>query len=940
MIKNKNNNSWFDSLAKFMVSKPAERPSIFNAKNRNPLFSNFMPEFDYRIAKQEINTKNWNVNNTLIASEFVKQLPEIATEGEIENLMEALATKKLLYRFYNQERIAYVYNFTFKSITYSFVAVVLNIWKNAKIKLFFKDDNKGKILPQILKVVQLRSGYVFAMCKINETLQLVKFNNFIGENSDSDMQVRVLFTSLFPADYNFDNFRDVAFSESFNNENKVDVLIHDQQGYFWYGQIDTNITNNKNEWVHYSPVYIGKQDEQFNPHTRLRISDLNSMLISTMTRKENNENVFYGNAVLGISQGSQTFGFSSIIKEHKAFETFNGDTTKPNERMRGEFGELFREFIKFKLKPKDIEFTTKSFNWNIEIIDPIVKLVNPYRNGLTPEDQFYGYGGARFSSADIRQVKHLINAITSMHPNFVGNIKDHRRFTLINHNFHYNERVDIPAELLNLGLQDPQNFNFEIETEISDFNVLVVILKFAGQVVKRVSFKADLKRKHFFELESFKIRTNVSVDIVANIANTTATSSRLFKLTFSTFDKSPNGLIFAVDKGIDNIHHTSQGTILGDAEIAVPVFTNQNDWKVYSFFNNSKFDENGTFIEQEPRELGTIANLEQNDDPVALAIREDKHSSPYLFIVHNNGIHAFNGLYQGNNSPYNLNLSQRINLANLLVYREQNIVKFLVLDNDVPKFLNLKYDQKPFNLSNVPWLYKALPLNNLSDNLNVVLLQDEELNFCISVKDKTVTENTLNLSATLKQTSLNTGNAKANATKFQWLDNLGNVAFEYNDTLSAKTSQDNYQINAHIPFGYQYEQNNNDKQRANAVAKMWIDPNAANELLHTHMRFKFTDGENTKTIVSELGNHLLTTANNRAFIRWKLGLKKETGKVKKFYDFEIGNALTNTFRKMGQVPEMVLDENFEGAAMVHEYVYEFFNFGKNGDENEQNNFPE
>ncbi|WP_429983177.1 hypothetical protein, partial [Mycoplasmopsis bovis] len=68
---------------------------------------------------------------------------------------------------------------------------------------------------------------------------------------------------------------------------------------------------------------------------------------------------------------------------------------------------------------------------------------------------------------------------------------------------------------------------------------------------------------------------------------------------------SKNGLIFAKDTGLDDVHSTGQGVIINNNEILVPVLKNAdsstNSWKIYQFKNNLEISDKGLLNKQRAR---------------------------------------------------------------------------------------------------------------------------------------------------------------------------------------------------------------------------------------------------------------------------------------------------------------------------------------------------
>ncbi|QJR43641.1 hypothetical protein HLA87_02480 [Mycoplasma miroungigenitalium] len=929
MPENKNNDSWFESLAQYLVATPTERPYVFSPKNTNPKYQGVIPEFDYKIAPQEIKTSDWTCKDIDIVVAFLTAFPTEASERNTNQLLQALTLKKIIKKLYNQNRITYFYEFEYKSKVYSFIVVISNIWDKPTTQIFFKDKNTNKKLPHIFKVDQLRSGYIFGICEIDNILHVIKFNDFTNETNGDKVEVSQIFKSTFPEDSKITTFKMVTFSESFNNDNYVDVMLQTPDNKFWYGQINTDITNTKNTWLHYSPVYIGIQGEKFDENTNLRVCDLNSMTISTMLRKENDTNAFYGNVVLGINSGSEIYGYPTKV-----------DSNYVTTEKSGNFKELFEPFHAENFTYNDLLFNSNNRKNNVEFTMNIGSVSAQIHKGSLSwgdgvNDIVMQYAHELASHPDTKEKQKAV-AKSKMEDHWGEQLREFPtrpfHYRVLNWEPRHTDNFELPEWFLRLALQDPKKVNFKVTSEIENQNTILICLYLADKKFKEYRYSTpyfERQDSDLIEIEDFYFDCNFVVNLDARVRNTVSQKNRLFKLTFTKFDNSPNGLIFGIDRGIQDIGKSTAGVILSDTEIAVPVLTLDNKWKVYSFFNDSKFDESGAFNDKPPRLLGTLPTLPSTSTPHAYSVIETKNSHPYLFIIHEAGIHAFNGLYEGVNSPYNLNITQSIDLDNLMIFREQCLVKFLVNSGKVKKFLNLKYDQKPFNLSNVPFLYKTLGINNLSDNLNICILQDADLNFCVPIKDVTINDTTLTLSAIIKNTTLNTGLSKKHAKKFQWLDSVGNVAFEFTDSLSAKTRNDNYQVNSHIPFGYQYSDKHlENHDTAKLLTHMWKNSSVAKDFLHSHMRFKYTDGTHVEVIVQELGINRLSVKNNRAVLNFKLGLKKEVGKVKKFYDFEIGNAETNNFKPLGEFETFIVDENTDGVAKVGTYEYEFLSFGK------------
>ncbi|MBT1347069.1 hypothetical protein FCL96_03170 [Mycoplasma bovis] len=143
------------------------------------------------------------------------------------------------------------------------------------------------------------------------------------------------------------------------------------------------------------------------------------------------------------------------------------------------------------------------------------------------------------------------------------------------------------------------------------------------------------------------------------------------------------------------------------------------------------------------------------ENPKLYAITENANDKPWVFVVDDNFIGSYVGqnnsevlpntnaqfemfqIYDSESNAYKLDLS---NQSELMIFREQNNARILgnFIDESskksFKKWINLRYDGKPYHKDNFPYVY-AWNYNRdiLQNNFKVAYCADEDGEFYLAI---------------------------------------------------------------------------------------------------------------------------------------------------------------------------------------------------------------
>lgn len=507
-------------------------------------------------------------------------------------------------------------------------------------------------------------------------------------------------------------------------------------------------------------------------------------------------------------------------------------------------------------------------------------------------------------------------------------------------------------------LSDP-NATIKNEVRLKDKNTIEFRITIAGHTIekqllfelpgKEVGIGADL-RHNFVATGYLEMKTD------AKVQTGNADNSQLIHLHFIQGDD--RGLIFAKDTGIDDVHSTGKGVIINNNEILVPVLKNadasSNSWKIYQFKNNLEINDNGLLNKQQAK---LYARLPQAlvKNPKLYAVTENANDKPWVFVVDDNFIGSYVGqnnsevlpntnaqfelfqIYDNDSNAYKLNLS---NLSELMIFREQNNARILGNFTDeksnksFKKWINLRYDGKPYHKDNFPYVYAwNYKRDILQNNFKAAYCADEDGEFYLPIKDTIVKNNEVKFISILKNTTLNTPTGKLNAHKVQIIDNNNQVIDERKQNFHHKTPFDNYQITFAKTFNvFMFENKTVNERYANLIASLWKDTGNFDKLRLTHFRVKvklpkYDTSQGNKRFVGtyettkefEINPDNVLVEGNSAFMYFPFVMETDPNADTVISNLEIGNRNTGEYNKVATFDKVVIlkDKN-----VSHKYTYE------------------
>ncbi len=990
---------WFKTLVKSITANDQVLGEMLAKANKE----NNSVSFSYKVAPKEININFKGLSQPEVLPLFLKDFPEY--KNQEEQAKKIIASSSHFARFYSSTRIINIWNYDLGC----YFEVIDNYGKNKPlITLCFKDNLNNGILPKLLKVERLKAGSLVAITNNNE---IICFNDLLTLRENNLPGANIIFKAQIPIGEQQSSKRVFTISESQVNNDLIDLAIWDSNSIrIWYGQIDISPKNGNKQWNYAQEIKV--TNERINDRDELvrstseifEVSNVRNMLLTTSEKIINNKREFFGNMLVNVGPESKSRSFDEA--QRSAHTEVNKYTYR-----EGGIGDVSNLTQKQHLKKKfdDPDYKVKGYeNYALCVkqrYDTIYE-INPteWRNKLNPS-------GAKVIDAEWLNPHELIfyhdfyitlynkgevdRALTAfkksdwratLPPHFRDYDENAERIFYIRYGLlPYNDfglhriertltgfRYD-PNKLreklsfkipdadfyLTKLLSDP-NATIKNEVRLRDKNTIEFRITIAGHTIdkpllfelpgKEVGIGADLSY-NFVATGYLEMKTN------AKVRTGNADNSQLIHLHFIK-GGSKNGLIFAKDTGIDDVHSTGQGIIINNNEILVPVLKNEdsstNSWKIYQFKNNLEISDKGLLNKQRAR---LYARLPQAlvKSPKLYAITENANDKPWVFVVDDNFISSYVGqnnsevlpntnaqfelfqIYDSESNAYKLDLR---NQSELMIFKEQNNARILgnFIDErskkSFKKWINLRYDGKPYHKDNFPYVY-AWNYNRdiLQNNFKAAYCADEDGEFYLPIKDTIVKNNEVKFISILKNTTLNTPTGKLNAHKVQIIDNNGQVIVEKKQNFHHKTPFDNYQITFAKTFNvFMFENKVVNERYANLIASLWKDISSFDKLRLTHFRVKvklpkYDTSEGIKRFVGtyevtkefEIHPDNVLVEGNSAFMYFPFVMETDPNADTVISDLEIGNRNTGEYNKVAAFDEVVIekDEN-----VTHKYTYE------------------
>ncbi|MBT1390013.1 hypothetical protein FCM66_00815 [Mycoplasma bovis] len=984
---------WFKTLVKSITANDQVLGEMLAKANKE----NNSVSFSYKVAPKEININFKGLSQPEVLPLFLKDFPEY--KNQEEQAKKIIASSSYFARFYSSTRIINIWNY---DLGYYF-EVIDNYGKNKPlITLCFKDNLNNGILPKLLKVERLKAGSLVAITNNNE---IICFNDLLTLRENNLPGVNITFKAQIPTNTQQTGKMVFSLSESQVNNDLIDLAIWDSKStHIWYGQIDISPKNGSKQWNYAQEIKV--TNERVNDWGELvrseskifEVTNVKNMQLTTSEKVINNKREFFGNMLVNVGPESenreliqQEFSVNKLfakkkysdfsyfdrgIVTHNQILEFKVDHNKVKQEYTWDFWSLgvqkqwttifkanISEWLKSIKIPNAGELSTEWTGASDFIFHHDIYIAagdgNDYRKFDKHLNQYLQNNKHRGKSneeleAEFLSQNHLVVARRGgahrgdkylYEPSY---LRSKLSFKIPDATFYFNK-------MLNGGI--PWVIS---EARYKDANTLEFRIAIAGEwIPKTIEFEIPGKEIDLGMHPDFNFigAGFLELDMKGIISGGKFTQSQLIHLHFIK-GGSKNGLIFAKDTGIDDVHSTGQGIIINNNEILVPVLKNEdsstNSWKIYQFKNNLEISDKGLLNKQRAR---LYARLPQAlvKSPKLYAITENANDKPWVFVVDDNFISSYVGqnnsevlpntnaqfelfqIYDSESNAYKLDLR---NQSELMIFKEQNNARILgnFIDErskkSFKKWINLRYDGKPYHKDNFPYVY-AWNYNRdiLQNNFKAAYCADEDGEFYLPIKDTIVKNNEVKFISILKNTTLNIPTGKLNAHKVQIIDNNGQVIVEKKQNFHHKTPFDNYQITFAKTFNvFMFENKVVNERYANLIASLWKDISSFDKLRLTHFRVKvklpkYDTSEGIKRFVGtyevtkefEIHPDNVLVEGNSAFMYFPFVMETDPNADTVISDLEIGNRNTGEYNKVAAFDEVVIekDEN-----VTHKYTYE------------------
>ncbi|BAP00981.1 hypothetical protein MCAL160_0372 [Mycoplasmopsis californica HAZ160_1] len=323
---------WFKTLVKTLTGTNSSSTISQNAEDYS---------YKVAVAPKEINI-TWEASKAWWLIQFSKAYPEYANRQE--DVERIWSSKILVARFYNSTRLVNVFNFELGS----FFEVIDNYSSGgSKEAIYFKDAVNNKQFDQFSTIVQTRSGALCGVTTSRIWRRFVKLNDLLNdENKDEGVYFtfKKIISLQNPVEISYiDNLKlQYWINQSSINNSLIDMLVYFQDAnQFAYIQVDTSKSPDE-DFVYNELIYLDEQDGT----VPLLISNVNSALISTIERRENQKTKMFGNLLIGVGRNSATSILNEEVYQHfYPYKVFNIPFHQKVNAKRiwlGKFGETYR----------------------------------------------------------------------------------------------------------------------------------------------------------------------------------------------------------------------------------------------------------------------------------------------------------------------------------------------------------------------------------------------------------------------------------------------------------------------------------------------------------------------------------------------------------------------------------------------------------------------
>ncbi|MCE6090686.1 hypothetical protein J7894_01095 [Mycoplasmopsis agalactiae] len=977
---------WFKTLIKSITANDQLLGEMLAEANKE----NNSVSFSYKVAPKEINIDFKGLSQPEVLPLFLKEYPEYI--NKTEQAQKIIASSSHFARFYSSTRIINIWNYDLGC----YFEVIDNYGKNKPlITLCFKDNINNGTLPKLLKVERLKAGSLVAITDKNE---IICFNDLLTLRENNSPGVNITFKAQIPKHFPV-GINIYALRENQFNNDLVDIAIwNSARGALWYGQIDTSTKNSTGEWNYSQAVSLNYQDPN---SSAFEVTNVKNILLTTSEKVINNKREFFGNMLVNVAPDSVSRDYLvqniSIDKEfgrrrYSDFAYLRPGSLSHNEILDRKIlsdrdprtWKFERGFWALGVERKWTKIYEVDVNYVYEKISPI--LSNSFGgewsspNNIIFINDFYivandGYGGRKITEKIenyIDENKHTGKDRETLETEFLNNnhIIHPTKYSHEGDNYLYDPQY--LRDKLSFNIIDGTHYlnkllkhkhqTIKCEARAKDTNTIEFRLTIAEQVVtKTVEIELPVKELGIgiHPDKNFIARGYLRLELNYKVRAGNAGKSELIHLNFITNKTNENDkLLFVKNTGIKNVNNTSQGIVINNNDILIPVLTNSNlstnNWEIYKFDNSLSFSKS---LEIEPIKPKLYARLPQAlvKNPKLYAITENANDKPWVFVVDDNFIGSYVGqnnsevlpntnaqfelfqIYDNDSNAYKLDLS---NLSELMIFREQNNARILGNFTDeksnksFKKWINLRYDGKPYHKDNFPYVYAwNYKRDILQNNFKAAYCADEDGEFYLPIKDTIVKNNEVKFISILKNTTLNTPTGKLNAHKVQIIDNNNQVIDERKQNFHHKTPFDNYQITFAKTFNvFMFENKTVNERYANLIASLWKDIGNFDKLRLTHFRVKvklpkYETVQGNKRFVGtyettkefEINPDNVLVEGNSAFMYFPFVMETDPNADTVISNLEIGNRNTGEYNKVATFDKVVIlkDKN-----VTHKYTYE------------------
>ncbi|WGI36477.1 hypothetical protein [Mesomycoplasma lagogenitalium] len=941
--KIENTPKWLIAFFTYITSPESERHKIYKNKSLIETESTYEPDLNYFEnfrQGEKANFINLDYENAFL--KFLEFKPTIATdEKELILLKEVIKNSNLKNSFANKHRLLKFYHFNYKNEVYYFIEVITNFLTNKEKRSFiFADTLNNEKLPEFIEVKLLRSGYLAAFTKIKQVnnsykFYIMKFSDIMSNLSYNSDKFNVIFKKELvdsnevkdPVNW-FNNYKLIDINENYTNGNLLDVVVYLENQRIWYGQIDSDVIN------HQKAVWKYNQNIKYNQSPNdLKVDKVKNIKVSTMTKRINEKDVFYGNINVATQKGSQstqgnkTYTFTSKNKGESYKWLTNGlkplfINTKTNKFKRDKISEETSPGS--KPYTKDTRTNDLPYQLFEEIgtaFSPLLKtnpapVIDSYRFNLKVKLSFAISGHILKSDWQTLETSREEWYIYESQSDLWKNSPSPKIITV-------EKSFSVSFEQLKQFLNPNTNGNFKISVNNDTSPKIQIHLKnvLVGEIENN-----DLKRLMTWNIYSAEFSWDIFVQ--ATFSEIERSTDTAFKIAIRE-EETGGSLIFERDKEVSEIQDSKKAIVLSNNEIYTPIKIN-GIWYLYLFDNSSNIGENNQIVKSQAVKVGLFdINTEEVD---LISVREEPLSRPILLnVVNLNTIRFFYKQADSQNSKnwidIKLSNGYHFNRDYLFAFKEHNIIKVLFFDNfNNYGFLNIKYDGKPYSLNNYPYLFTYFPeFNTIKEAYNLSTVESNKLIYNNQIKDIIQNKNTLTISSLIDNTTLNNYGDSKQAKKLSILDNNGNEVFDIDLNLN-KSNLDNFQVNSHIKFTWNiYNENGEateDQNKAIDYASLYLDSSNIDKFLRNQIKFDFTRNGKTITEYGNINQKAIRIEEKTLIIDIFFSLRPEPNVSKLINNVCIGNKQQNNWIKL-PIELSLSGTETQGVGMFFAYTLEY-----------------